>query len=136
MAAVVSAAMSLLCCVPLGLPAALGLAGMGMIFDSLRPWFMGFALVLLVLAVVQFIRRPACERRRPVTLLLLACAAAVVPAVVLLPQTVATMLADLGPSTSEGSSLQELNPASLEGLKSEFNKAAGGVRIIVLLSPT
>lgn len=42
-----------------------------------------------------------------------------------------------GPSVHAGSpQLTELNAASLEGLKAQFNRAADRARVILLLSPT
>jgi len=89
--------MSVACCLPLGIPAAAGLAGVGMVADDLQPWFLAASIVLLALGLIQLYRRPACERRNPLTVALFLFAAIIVLAMILFPQSVASFLADRMP---------------------------------------
>src|SRR5262249_1911748 len=61
-AAVISAVLSVTCCLPLGIPVAIGLAGFGVLMAQLRPWFMALSLALLAVGLVQLYRRRACQR--------------------------------------------------------------------------
>jgi hypothetical protein len=92
--AVLSAALSIICCLPLGIPAAFGLAGFGMLMGHLRPWFMALSLLLLAVGLVQLHRRRACQRHNLAAVVIFCIATAIVLAVVLFPQFVASILAD------------------------------------------
>ena len=94
LAAVLSAVLSVTCCLPLGIPVAIGLAGFGMLMTQLRPWFMALSLVLLAVGLVQLYRRRACQRHNLLSLVIFCIAAGVVLALALFPQFVASILAD------------------------------------------
>jgi hypothetical protein len=46
-AAVISALSTLACCLPLGVAAAAGAAGLGILVEPLRPWLIGLSIALL-----------------------------------------------------------------------------------------
>jgi hypothetical protein len=135
-----AALLSLTCCVPFGITAAVGLAGISMFASRYQGWLIGASVVLLVIGLIQFFRRPACRRRSPASMVLLSLSAGLVVTVVLFPQAIAGFFADHLPfalyDPVEPGALTRLDPASFTGLRNEFNKAAGQVRVIVLLSPT
>jgi hypothetical protein len=93
-AAVLSALMSITCCLPLSIPAAIGLAGFGVVLSSLQPWFIGVSLVLLVLGFLQLWRGRSCRRPSTMSIVFLCLATVMVLALALLPQVVANFLAD------------------------------------------
>lgn len=95
-AAVVSALLSIACCLPFAFPAALGLAGLGVVFSAVRPWLAAASLALLGVGLVQLLRRRACGRRSPASLALFGIAALVVLGFLLFPQWIAGLIADLG----------------------------------------
>jgi hypothetical protein len=137
-AAVVSAALSLACCLPFALPAALGLAGLGAVLGSLRPWLMTASLVLLVAGLIQIYRRRACGSKSTVSLVVLGVATLIVLGSLLFPQLVASVGAS-SPSASGSSTtpqLRLLDAVSVSGFKDEFNRAEDSIRIVLLLSPT
>ena len=94
LAAVISAVLSVTCCVPLGIPAAIGLAGLGMLAGQLRPWLMGLSLLLLAVGLVQLHRRRTCQRHNSISVVIYWIAAAIVFGLVLFPQFVASIVAD------------------------------------------
>lgn len=87
--------LSLACCLPFALPAALGLAGLGAVLGGLRPWLMVASLVLLVVSLVQIYRRRACGRKSTLSLVMFGVATVIVLGFLLFPQFVASVLADL-----------------------------------------
>ncbi len=91
-AAIVSAVLSMACCLPFALPLAFGVAGLSVVLDTLRPWLLGGSLALLVLGFFQLSRKRACGRRSKGSLILLGVATLVVLSFALLPQVVATIL--------------------------------------------
>jgi len=93
-AALLSAVLSIACCLPLGITAGVGLAGLGMLMDRLQPWLMALSLVFLTVGLVQFYRQPACQRRNLLSLVIFCLAAAIVLALVFFPQVVASIFAD------------------------------------------
>ena len=95
MAAVGSALLSIVCCLPFALPAALGVAGLGAVVGSLRPWMTAASLVLLAIGLVQLYRKRACGRESRASLVLFGASVLIVLAFLLFPQVVATVLADL-----------------------------------------
>lgn len=97
-AAVTSALATLLCCLPIAFATAAATASMAAVVSELRPWLLGVSVVLVVIGFVQVYRRKACERRNPVTLALLWISAAIVAIVILFPQAIAGVIADLLPS--------------------------------------
>ena len=94
LAAVLSAVLSVTCCLPLGIPVAIGLAGFGVLMSQLRPWFMALSVILLAVGPVQLYRRRACQRHNLFSLVIFCIAAGVVLALALFPQFVASILAD------------------------------------------
>jgi len=92
-AAVISAILSMACCLPFALPLALGAAGLGVVLETLRPWFLGLSLLLLGLGFFQLARKRACGRRSTASLVLLGIATVVVLSFAFLPQLVASLLA-------------------------------------------
>ena len=96
-AAALSAVLSVTCCLPLGIPAAIGLAGFGMLMGYLRPWLMALSLVLLAVGLVQLYHRRTCQRHSLVSVVIFCIAVAIVLALVMFPQFVASIIADLLP---------------------------------------
>ena len=92
-AAVVAALSTFTCCLPLGFLGAVGLAGLSVWAQSLRGWFLGLAITLLVVGFVQLYRgRKQCSRR-PLSIAMLWVATAIVLLVILFPQMIASLLA-------------------------------------------
>ena len=138
-AALAAALSTVVCCLPLGFAAALGTAGLSMLLGWARPWLLGIAFVFLAIGIYQlFSARRACRRTSRATLALYGICTVALLALTLFPQAVAGFLADLGGSRTPVSqpAVADIDTQSLEALKSAFNRAAGGKRIIVLLSPT
>ena len=128
-----AALLSLSCCLPLSIPAALGLAGVSVFASANQLWLIGASVVLLLVGLVQVVRRPACGRRSRLSMLLLAFASVMVVGVVAFPQAIASFMADRLPATRQDPRVGDL---ALDDLRREFNAASASVRVIVLLSPT
>jgi uncharacterized membrane protein YidH (DUF202 family) len=97
--AVLGAFSAVICCLPLGIAAGAGAAGLGVIVQPLRPWLMGVSVALLAAGFVQLYRsRAACRRPSAAHTAVLAIAAVIVVALLLFPQAAAAVLADLIPS--------------------------------------
>jgi hypothetical protein len=96
LAAVLLALGAFACCVPLGLAGALGVLALSAMFDSLRPWFLGGASLLLAAGIWQTYRTGRTCRRRAskFSLAVLGLSAFVVLGVLLFPQMVAQWIAD------------------------------------------
>ena len=93
-AAVIAALSTLACCLPLGFLGAVGLAGLSVWTQSLRGWFLGLAITLLVVGFVQLYRgRKQCSRRSPLSIVVLWSSTAIVLLVILFPQMIASLLA-------------------------------------------
>jgi hypothetical protein len=93
-AAAVSALASLACCLPLGIAGAVGALGLSVALETLRPWFIVIAVILLGVGLFQLYRgQRKCQRRNPVSLILLGLSATVVLAIMIFPQKVAELLA-------------------------------------------
>lgn len=92
-AAVVSAILSMACCLPFALPAALAVAGVSVLLDTLRPWLIGASLILLGVGFVQLYRQRACGRRSRGSVVLLGIATLIVLSFAFAPQVVASLLA-------------------------------------------
>ena len=95
MAAILAALSALACCLPFGLVGALGLAGVSVWIAPLRPWLLGFSVLLLVMAFWQIYRRGnQCNvRRSRFSLALFWLAVAIVLLVTVFPQLIANWLA-------------------------------------------
>jgi hypothetical protein len=93
-AAVVAALSTLACCLPLTFLGALGLAGASLRLQSLRPWLLVSAAVLLGVGFIQlYVRRDQCQKRSPLSIALFWVAAVVVLLVILFPQVIARLIA-------------------------------------------
>ena len=93
-AALITALSTLACCVPFGFLSAAGLAGLGVRLQTLRPWLLGGAVVLLVLGFIQLYRGNHCKKRSAVSIALFWCSVIAVVLVILFPQIIANALAD------------------------------------------
>ena len=94
MAAVLAAFSSLACCLPLGLVGAVGLVGVSVRLQAMRPWLLVGSAVLLVVAFVQlYFRGNQCKRRSPLSVAIFWIATSIVLLLILFPQIVASILA-------------------------------------------
>lgn len=97
-AAALSALTTLLCCVPMGLAAGTAIASLAMVAGTYRGWFLAASVVLLAAGIAQFVRtRQQCAARGTTSLVILGLSAALVLLVILLPQVLASLIADLLP---------------------------------------
>ena len=97
-AAAVSALSTVACCLPSGITAAAGAAGIGVVVEPLRPWLVGLSIALLVLGFVQLYRsNRSCQRRSPAGIAVFSISAIVVAAILLFPQISAGLIAGLIP---------------------------------------
>jgi hypothetical protein len=93
-AAALSALATLTCCLPLGIGAAFGALGLSVVFARFQIWFLILSIMLLLLGLIQVLRKgPNCRRRSRTEITLLSIGAAAVIAVVFFPQWVAGLLA-------------------------------------------
>lgn len=94
-AAIVSSAATITCCLPLGFAAALGAGAASAFFTTLRPWLLGLSVVLLGLGFWQQHRAKQCAARgRLLGSVLLWAAVIVVLGMILFPQQIAGFIAD------------------------------------------
>jgi cytochrome bd-type quinol oxidase subunit 2 len=97
-AALVSALSTMVCCLPSGIAGAAGAAGLGAVFEPLRPWLVGLSFVLLTVGFVQLYRsNRSCQRRSPVSIVLFLISAIVVLGVIVFPQITAVLFASVIP---------------------------------------
>ena len=95
-AAVVSAISCMACCLPLGIAAAAGTAGLSVVLEPVRPYLMAVSGALILFGVWQLYRRgPSCQRRSRASVVVFWTCAAVVALMMIAPQIVANFLADL-----------------------------------------
>jgi len=95
-AAAMSALATLACCLPLGIAGAVGALGLSVALESLRPWLIGLAIVLLGVSLAQLYQgHKSCRRRSRLSLVLVGLSAAIVVAVVVFPQALAGLIAAL-----------------------------------------
>jgi uncharacterized membrane protein len=92
-AAVIAAVSTLACCLPLGFVGAIGLAGIGVRVQTVRPWLLGGSLALLILGFVQLYRRNQCQKRSPVSIAIFWCSVVLVILIILFPQLIANLVA-------------------------------------------
>src|SRR5215831_7146114 len=89
-AAAASALPTMVCCLPSGIAAAAGAAGLGVVLEPLRGWLVVLSLGLLAVGLVQLYRsNRTCQRRSPVSIAVFVISAIVVLSVLVLPQTMA-----------------------------------------------
>ena len=94
-AAVVTAASTLLCCLPLTFAGALGMAALGAVITTLWPWLASASVLLVSLGFFQLHqRKSSCSRSRRSTVALVWAAAILVFVVLAMPQLAASLLAD------------------------------------------
>jgi Cu+-exporting ATPase len=95
-AAALSALATLACCLPLGIAGAVGALGLSVALESIRPWLISLALILLAIGSCQLYRgQKSCRRRSPLSLVLFGLSAVVVLAVIAYPQKLAELMAAL-----------------------------------------
>ncbi len=95
-AAVVSAISCMACCLPFGIAAAAGGVGLGMVLEPLRPYLMAVTGALLLFGVWQLYRGGrTCQRRSRAGIAIFWTCAAIVVAMIVVPQFLANLLADL-----------------------------------------
>jgi hypothetical protein len=93
-AAVIAVLSTLSCCLPLTFLGVLGLAGVSARLQSLRPWLLGSAAILLGIGFIQlYVRRNQCEKRSRLSIALFWSAALIVLLVILFPQVLASLIA-------------------------------------------
>jgi hypothetical protein len=90
----IAALSTLACCLPLSFLGAVGLAGASVRLQSLRPWLLVSAALLLGIGFIQlYVRRDRCQKRSPLSIALFWGAAPIVVLVILFPQVIASLLA-------------------------------------------
>jgi len=93
-AAVIAVLSTLSCCLPFTFLGALGLAGGSARLQSLRPWLLVGAAVLLGIGFLQlYVRRNQCQKRSSLSIALFWGAAVIVLLVILFPQLIASFIA-------------------------------------------
>jgi hypothetical protein len=93
-AAVIAVLSTLSCCLPLTFMGAFGLAGASVRLQSLRPWLLGSAAVMLGIGFIQlYVRRNQCQKRSSLSIGLFWGAALIVVLMSLFPQVIASLLA-------------------------------------------
>lgn len=93
-AAVVAALSTLACCLPFAFLAALGLAGMSVRLQVLRPWLLASSTILLGIGFIQlYVRRNQCQKRSTLSVALFWGAVLIVLLVILFPQVIANLIA-------------------------------------------
>jgi len=96
--AAISALFAATCCLPLGISAAAGAAGLGVVIEPLRPWLIVLSIALLAIGFVSLYRsKRTCQQRSRARIALFWVSAIVVVAAVLFPQILASFLADVLP---------------------------------------
>jgi len=94
--AVVSSLLTLGCCLPLPFLGAAGVAGASVFLAGARPWMLGISIALLGWGFFQVYRGMRCRTRQSKTAIaLLSLATLVVVLLLLFPQVIASVLADL-----------------------------------------
>jgi hypothetical protein len=94
LAAILSSLATVSCCLPLGFAAALGAGAASAFFVTLRPWLLGFSVVLIGFGFWQQHRAKQCAvRGRLLGKALLWAAVVVVLGMILFPQQIAGLVA-------------------------------------------
>lgn len=95
-AAVVSAISYMACCLPFGIAAAAGTAGLGLVLEPIRPYLLAASGGLILFGIWQLYRRGStCPRRSRISIVIIWICAAVVALLMMAPQILANFLADL-----------------------------------------
>lgn len=93
-AAILSSVAAIGCCLPLGFAAALGAGVASAVFLTLRPWLLGFSVVMIGIGFWQQHRAKSCAvRGRFAGKILLWAAVVMVTGMILFPQQIAGLLA-------------------------------------------
>jgi len=94
--AMLTSLLTLGCCLPLPFLGAAGVAGASVFLAGARPWLLGFSIVLLAAGFFQVYRGMRCRARQSKTaIVLLSLATIVVVLLLLFPQVIARVLADI-----------------------------------------
>jgi len=94
--AILTSLLTLGCCLPLPFLGAAGIAGASVFLAGARPWLLGLSVILLGVGFFQIDRGMRCRARQSKTAIaLLSLATIVVVLVILFPQVVAGILADI-----------------------------------------
>ena len=94
--AMLTALLTLGCCLPLPFLGAAGIAGASVFLTAARPWLLGFSIILVGLGFLQVYRGVRCRARQSKTAIaLLSLAAIIVVLLFLFPQVIAGVLADI-----------------------------------------
>jgi hypothetical protein len=94
--AVLTSLFTLGCCLPLPFLGAAGIAGASVFLAGARPWLLGLSVILLGLGFFQVYRGMRCRARQSKTsIALLGLATLVVVLLLLFPQAMASVLADI-----------------------------------------
>jgi hypothetical protein len=97
-AAAISALSTIACCLPSGIAAAAGAAGLGVVVEPLRPWLVGLSIALLVVGFLQLYRaNRSCRRRSPASIAVFSISAIMVVSILLFPQIMAGLIANVIP---------------------------------------
>jgi hypothetical protein len=138
--AMVTSLLTLGCCLPLPFLGAAGLAGASVFLSAARPWLLGLSVLLLGAGLFQVYRGMKCRARQSrIALVLLGLAAGLVVFLLLFPQMLAGLLADISGQQKVPAgqpSLSSLTSENFDQLRTAFNGASGDVRVVLLLSPT
>lgn len=87
---------TLACCLPLPFLGAAGIAGASVFLAGARPWLLGISVILLGAGFFQVYRGMRCRTRQSKTAIaLLGVATTVVVLLLLFPQVIASILADI-----------------------------------------
>jgi hypothetical protein len=94
--AMLTSLLTLGCCLPLPFLGAAGMAGASVFLAGARPWLLGLSIALVGLGLFQAYRGMRCRARQSKTAMaMLGVATVVVVLVLLFPQVIASLLADI-----------------------------------------
>lgn len=94
--AIATSLLTLSCCLPLPFLGAAGIAGVAVFFAKARPWLLGISVLMIGAGFFQVYRGVRCRRRQSKTAIVcLSLATLVVLLLLLFPQVLASVLADI-----------------------------------------
>jgi MerC mercury resistance protein len=94
--AMLASLLTLSCCLPLPFLGAAGMVGASVFLASARPWLLGLSVIFLGLGFFQVYRGMRCRARQSkIAIALLGLATVVVVLLLLFPQVIASVLADV-----------------------------------------